>query len=62
MEKYINKEIEVLIEENNNGYWKGHTSNYLVVKVVSKEDLTNQLRKVKVNKIIGLELEGFVTK
>ena len=62
LEKYINKEIEVLFEENNNGYWKGHTSNYLVVKVVSKEDLTNQLRKVKVNKIIGLELEGFVTK
>ena len=33
MKKFINKEVEVLIEEVKDGYSYGHTSNYLEVKI-----------------------------
>ncbi len=48
--KYINKEVEVLIEENKDGYSLGHTSNYLHVKV--KGDIKpNTFINVKVTDI-----------
>ena len=62
LNEYIDKEIDVLFEDESDGFWKGHTSNYLVVRIVSNENLTNQLKKIKINKVIGLELEGIVTK
>ena len=31
--KFINKDVEVLIENNRDGYSYGHTGNYLHVKV-----------------------------
>ena len=37
-------------------YFKGHTTNYLVVKVETEENLENEIRKVKVAKLDGLEL------
>lgn len=55
--KFIGKEVEVLIEEEKDGYFMGHTSNYL--KVMIKGDLKiNELVKVKIvsvkaNLIIG---------
>ena len=61
LNKYIDKEIDVLFEDENEGYWKGHTSNYLVVRTVSNENLTNQFKKVKIKNVVGLELEGIVT-
>ena len=45
--KFIDKEVEVLIEEEKDGYFIGHTSNYL--KVMIKGDLKiNELVKVKI--------------
>ncbi len=35
--KYIGKTVKVLFEEYENGYYKGHTTNYMVVKVQTKE-------------------------
>ncbi len=35
--KYIGKTVKVLFEEYENGYYKGHTTNYMVVKVPEKE-------------------------
>lgn len=35
--KYIGKTVKVLFEEYENGYYKGHTTNYMVVKVKEKE-------------------------
>ena len=51
----ISKELEVLFEEQEGDYWKGHTSNYLVVKKEGK-DLDNILQTVKIvdQKEIGL--------
>ena len=61
-ETYIGKEVEVLWEEphieNRKRYSKGHTTNYLVVKLETAENLENQIQKVKIIGLDGLELLG----
>lgn len=57
-ETYINKTVTVLFEEPENGYFKGHTGNYLAVKVKTDKDLTDKLLKVKIDKLDKLELVG----
>ena len=49
-EKYIGKNVEVLFEETANGYYKGHTQNYIWVKYKTNENLENQLKKVEIKK------------
>ena len=48
--KYIGKEVEVLFEEKDGEYIKGHTENYIVVKVKNKNinDYHNEIMKVKI--------------
>lgn len=58
MNKFIGKNLEVLIETNNGEYSLGHTTNYLHVKIYSdkhkSEDLVNlKLTKVEYPFIIG---------
>ena len=48
---YIGKKVEVLFEERENEFVKGHTSNFIEVKVETKENLDNQIKMVKINKI-----------
>ena len=48
--KYIGKEVEVLIEETKDGYSYGHTGNYLYVKI-NRELEHNTFVQVKVTKI-----------
>ena len=55
-ETYINKTVTVLFEEAEKGYFKGHTGNYLAVKVKTDKDLTDKLLKVKIEKLEKLEL------
>ena len=59
-EEYIGKEVEVLFEEphmqDGKKYFKGHTTNYLVVKVQTEENLENEIRQVKIAGLDGLEL------
>ena len=43
---YINKEVEVLFEEEKEGMYKGHTENYILVYYKSKENLENKMKKV----------------
>lgn len=50
MEKYIDKEVEVLIEEYKDGYSYGHTGNYLYVKINGKYE-HNTLVKVKITSV-----------
>ena len=56
-EKYIGKQVEVLFEEKDGDYIKGHTSNYMNVKIQYKE-LENQIVKVKIKGLEKLELIG----
>ena len=47
-QKYIGKEVEVLLEEREGEYLKGHTTNYMVVKMKTNENLENTIQKVAV--------------
>ncbi len=52
LDTYIGKDVEVLFEERDREFYKGHTANYIMVKVKTEENLEN---KVKVVKVIGKE-------
>ena len=58
--KYIGEILEVLIEEKDGEYIKGHTENYLVVKIKSNEleKYHNKILRVKIIDILGEELIG----
>ncbi len=45
-QKYIGKEVEVLLEEREGNYLKGHTTNYMVVKMKTDKNLENTIQKV----------------
>lgn len=51
-EEYIGKEVKVLFEEYKNGYFKGHTANYIMVNV--KEDKINEDKIV--NNILNVRI------
>ena len=61
--KFINNEMPVLFEQLKKGYWHGHTSNYLEVKIKDNNiDLTNKVVNVKLlsfdnNIILGEEVK-----
>lgn len=46
-QKYIGKEVEVLWEEEKNGYYQGHTKNYILAVVKSKDNIENKFIKAK---------------
>ena len=49
LDSYIGKNVKVLLEEKDGDeYYKGHTANYLMVKVKSDENLINKIVIVKV--------------
>ena len=61
--KYIGKEVEVLFEEphleNGKKFMKGHTTNYIVVKIEGEDQkLENEIKKVKIVDLDGIELVG----
>ena len=56
-EKEIGKELEVLWEEQDGDYIKGHTTNYKVVKI-PYQNIENTITKVKIEKVENLELIG----
>lgn len=62
--KYYQKEVEVLIEEKENSIYKGHTSNYILVKIKDIEDnnLENKIEKVKVEEVDETNLIGKLIK
>lgn len=55
MSQYIGKEMEVLFERLENGYYEGHTRNYIKVLAKSSEDISNTLVKVRLTAIAGDE-------
>jgi len=61
LNKYINKEVDVLFEQEENGYFKGHTNNYIVVNVKG-EKLENKIKKVKIIEENCLELNAMIMK
>ena len=49
--KFINQEIEFLLEIYKNGFVIGHTGNYLLVKTIGSINELNQMKKVRLEKI-----------
>ena len=56
-EKEIGKELEVLWEEKDGEYIKGHTTNYKVVKI-PYQNIENTITKVKIERLENMELIG----
>lgn len=57
--KYIGKEIDVLFEEQDGEYIKGHTTNYIMVYVKSDDKtLEDTIRKVKITNALDEHLIG----
>ena len=54
--QYIGKQIEVLFEEKDGEYFKGHTANYMVAKLKANENLENVIKRVEVIGTENLEL------
>jgi len=58
LDEYIGKTVQVLFEENDDNFYKGHTSNYLMVKVETNKNISNMMFNVIVTKRNNLELVG----
>ena len=56
-EAEVGKELEVLWEEREGEYIKGHTTNYKIVKIPYKQ-IENTISKAKIEKVESLELIG----
>jgi len=54
---YQNKILEVLFEEKERDFQKGHTKNYIMVKVKEKQSIINENKSVK---IIGMDAKGLI--
>ena len=61
LKKYIGKNVKVLFEQKDGEYYKGHTTNYIMVKTKEKE-LQNKFGDVKVTKEENMELIGELEK
>lgn len=55
MLQYINKDMEVLFERYEKGYYEGHTRNYIKVLAKSEKDISNTLVTVRLTGIAGEE-------
>ena len=57
--QYIGKEVDVLIEEQDeDGFFRGHTPNYIMVKVKSDRDICNEIVSVLIEETKDLTLVG----
>ncbi|HPX33044.1 MAG TPA: tRNA (N(6)-L-threonylcarbamoyladenosine(37)-C(2))-methylthiotransferase MtaB [Erysipelotrichaceae bacterium] len=57
---FVGKTVKVLFERYKNGVSIGHCSQYILVKVYSKTDYTNQLKDVYVDSVDGKILSGHI--
>ena len=48
---YIGKKVQVLFEEKEGEYYKGHTANYMMIQVKTNENLENKIKTVNIDKI-----------
>lgn len=57
-EKQVGKIVDVLFEEQNNGYFTGHTGNYIPVRVASSRNISGELLNVELIKNENEYIEG----
>jgi threonylcarbamoyladenosine tRNA methylthiotransferase MtaB len=51
--QYLGCTLSVLFEENSEGFWSGHSENFLLLKVKSSDNLLNKIYNVKLIEICG---------
>ena len=56
----IGKKVKVLFEERDGEYYKGHTDNYIIVKVETNYDLENKILDVEIKELNDNELIGTI--
>ncbi len=61
LDKYIDKKVKVLFEQEENGIYKGHTTNYIIA-CAKGECLENKIVEIQIQKEDKLELVGILTK
>lgn len=59
LDKYLGKKVEVLFEEKDGKYYKGHTANYIMVNLETDKDVSNKIVNVE---ITGKETLSLVSK
>ncbi len=60
LKQQIGKNVKVLFEEFKNGTYKGHTDNFILVKVKSEDNLINTIKTVLIENVDNNELVGKV--
>ena len=59
LKSYIGKNVEVLFEEiDKDGFYKGHTANYIMVKSKFNEDISGKILKVNIINSLQTEIIG----
>lgn len=58
LSSYIGKKLNVLFENKEGNYFKGHTTNYITVKVETDNDISNKIERILIKNVDGLELIG----
>ena len=58
LEQFVGQTLEVLLEQQRDGAWRGYTTRYTEVAVESPENLHNQLRNVDISGVDGGCLRG----
>lgn len=56
LKSFIGRELEVLYEEEKDGVFSGHASNYINVRTKSGKSITNEILKVKIKDVDGFSL------
>lgn len=57
--KLIGKKLKVLFEEEQDGLYRGHTTNYITVNVKSEQKIENQIKTVEITQLYNkIELLG----
>ncbi|MBN2897786.1 MAG: MiaB/RimO family radical SAM methylthiotransferase, partial [Clostridia bacterium] len=62
LERFVDKTVEVLFESYSNFTSVGHTRHYINVESASGEDVSGQLRNVKIKAVTDKKLIGEITK
>ncbi|MBE6915882.1 MAG: tRNA (N(6)-L-threonylcarbamoyladenosine(37)-C(2))-methylthiotransferase MtaB [Ruminococcaceae bacterium] len=55
LQSLLGKTVSVLFEEEENGAWRGHSKEYILVEVKSETSLKNQVLDVEILEILGNE-------
>ncbi len=60
-QSFIGQTVDVLFEEQHNGFWEGFSDNYIRVQVESDRDLKNTLRRVTLQRVVQDKIFGELT-